>query len=45
MNRREESDKVDFKEICYDYLNWIQLRSDRDRYRPFVIAVMKLNVP
>jgi len=42
MSRKEDNIKVYLKEVSYEVLIWIQMRSGRDLYRPFVNAVMKL---
>jgi hypothetical protein len=37
--------KMDFREIGWDGMGWIDLTQDRDRWRALVNAVMNLRVP
>jgi hypothetical protein len=37
--------KVNFREIEWDSMNWINLAQDRDQWRALVIAVMNVRVP
>ena len=37
--------RIDLQEVGYGYMDWIELAQDRDRWRTFVSAVMKLRVP
>jgi len=36
---------MDFQEVGYEYVDWIWLAQDRDRWRTLVSAVMNLRVP
>ena len=37
--------RMDLQEVGCGYMDWIGLSQDRDRWRTFVSAVMKLRVP
>jgi hypothetical protein len=37
--------KIDFKEIGWDGMDWINLVQDRDQWRTLVNAVMNLRIP
>jgi hypothetical protein len=37
--------KMYLKEVGWDGMDWIDLAQDRDRWRPYVNAVMNLRVP
>jgi hypothetical protein len=37
--------KMDFGEIGWDGMDWIELAQDRDQWRALVNTVMKLRVP
>jgi hypothetical protein len=43
--RREDSIKMDRREIMSDGVDWIHLASDRDRWRALVNKVMNLLLP
>jgi hypothetical protein len=40
-----DNSKIDFREIGWDGMNWIDLAQDRDQWRALVNTVMKLQVP
>ena len=37
--------RTDLQEVGCEYMDWIGLAEDRDRWRTFVSAVMNLRVP
>ncbi|KAJ4428116.1 hypothetical protein ANN_24130 [Periplaneta americana] len=41
----EDNIKMDLREVGYDDRDWINLAQDRDRWRAYVRAAMKLRVP
>jgi hypothetical protein len=43
--RWEDNIKMDIKEIGWEYVDWIHLAQDRDRWRALVNTVMNLRVP
>ena len=43
--RWEDNIKIDFQEVEYGGIDWIELARDRDRLRELVNAVMKFRVP
>jgi hypothetical protein len=43
--RWEDNIKADFYEVGCGYIDWIELAQDRNRWRPFVNAVMNRRVP
>jgi hypothetical protein len=43
--RWEDNIKMDFREVGWVGMNWIELAQDRDRWRALVNAVMNLRVP
>ena len=43
--RWEGNNKMDFQEVGYGGMDWIELAQDRDRWRTLVNAVMNLQVP
>jgi hypothetical protein len=43
--RWEDSIKIDFREIVWDGMDWIDLAQDRDQWRAVVNTVMNLRVP
>jgi hypothetical protein len=45
MRRWEDKIKMDFKEIGYGGMDWIELAQNRDRCRALVNAAMDLRVP
>jgi hypothetical protein len=40
-----QSCKMDFREVGFGCMDWIELAQDRDRWRALVNAVVKLRVP
>ena len=46
LGRRWENDiKIDFQEVGYGSMDWIELAQDMDRWRAPVNAVMNIGVP
>jgi len=43
--RRWVDIRMDLQEVGCEYMDWIGLAQDRDRWRTLVIAVMNLRVP
>jgi hypothetical protein len=43
--RWEDNIKMDFQEVGWGGMDWIELVQDRDRWRELVNAVMNLRVP
>jgi hypothetical protein len=43
--RRRWVDNMDFREMGWDGMDWIDLAQDRDRWRTLVNTVMNLRVP
>jgi hypothetical protein len=43
--RWEDNIKIDFREVGWGGMDWINLAEDRDRWRALVNAVMNLWVP
>ena len=43
--RRWVDIRMDLQEVGCDYVDWIGLAQDRDKWRTFVSAVMNLRVP
>ena len=43
--RWEDNIKMDFQEVGYGGMDWIELAQDRDRWRALMNAVMNLRVP
>jgi hypothetical protein len=43
--RWEDNIRMDFNEIEWDGVDWIQLTQDRDHWRGFVNTVMNLRAP
>ena len=43
--RWEDNIKVDFQELGFGVMDWIDLVQERDRWRALVSAVMNLRVP
>ena len=37
--------RMDFQKVGCEYMDWIELAQDRDRWRTLVSAVMNLRVP
>ena len=44
-HRWEDNIKMDLREVGCDPRDWIALAEDRDQWRAYVRAVMKLRVP
>jgi hypothetical protein len=45
MRRWEDNIKMDFQEVGYGNVDWIELAQGRDSWRALVNAVMNLRVP
>jgi len=45
MRRWEDVIKIDLRELGFDGSKWIRLAQDRDQWRAFVRAVLKLRFP
>jgi hypothetical protein len=45
MHRWDDNIKIDFQELEWGRMDWIDLDQDRDRWRALVNAVMNLRVP
>jgi hypothetical protein len=45
IHRWADNIKMDFREIGWDIMDWIDLAQDRDRWRALVNTVMNLRVP
>jgi len=43
--RWEDNNKMDFQEVRYGVMDWIELAHDRDRWRALLNAVINLRVP
>jgi hypothetical protein len=43
--RRKDNIRMDFREICWKYVDWMHLAQDKDNWRALVNTVMKLRVP
>jgi len=43
--RWEDNIKMDFQEVEFGAMYWIEMAQDRDRWRTLVSAVMNLGVP
>jgi hypothetical protein len=43
--RWEDNIKMDFQEVGGDYVDWMDLAQDRDRWRALVSTVRNLRVP
>jgi hypothetical protein len=43
--RWEDNIKMDFQEVGWGSMHWIDMAQDRDRWRALVNAVMNLRVP
>jgi len=43
--RSEDNIKMNFQEVGFDGVDWIELVHDRDRWRVLVTVVMNLRVP
>jgi hypothetical protein len=44
MRRREDNIRMDFKELCWEGVDWIHLAEDMDQCRALVNTVMNLRV-
>jgi hypothetical protein len=45
LKRWEDNTKMDFREVGWGGIDWIDLAQDRDRWRTLVNTVMNLRVP
>ena len=43
--RWEDNIKLDFQEVGFGDMDWIEMAQDRDRWRALVTAVMNIRVP
>jgi hypothetical protein len=43
--RREDNIKMDFQEVGFGSMDWVDLDQDRDRWGALMNAVMKLRFP
>jgi hypothetical protein len=44
-HRWEDNIRMDFQEVGYGCVDWMELAQDRDRWRALVSGVMNLRVP
>jgi hypothetical protein len=44
-SRWVDNNKMDLREIGWDYMDWIDLAKNKDQWRALVRAVMNLRVP
>jgi hypothetical protein len=43
--RWDDNNKMDFQEVGWESMEWIQLAQDRDRWQALLNAVINLRVP
>jgi hypothetical protein len=43
--RLEDNIRIDLKDIVWEFMDWIDLTEDRDKWQAFVNMVMYLSVP
>jgi hypothetical protein len=44
-HRWDDNIKIDFQDVVWGGMDWIDLAKDRDRWRSVVIALINLRVP
>lgn len=45
LDVRTDNIEMDFKEVEWEGINWIELAKDRERWRVLLNGVMRLDIP